>query len=47
MDYDEYWQRWLSFSVEENVKKNSANSERVPLDQNVGYIGQEITGFGE
>ena len=34
-------------SVEEIVKKNSANSERVLLDQNVGYIGQEITGFDE
>ncbi|MGG6460139.1 MAG: hypothetical protein ACM3JQ_01805 [Candidatus Eiseniibacteriota bacterium] len=51
MDYDEYWQKWLSLFVEEIVKKNSANSERgqprVPIDQNVGYISQEIIGFGE
>jgi hypothetical protein len=51
MDYDEYWQKWLSLFVEEIVKKTSANSERgqrgVPLNQNVGYIRQEIIGFGE
>jgi hypothetical protein len=51
MDYDEYWQKWLSLFVEEIVKKNSANSERGQLDfsidQNLEYIGQKITGFGE
>jgi hypothetical protein len=51
MDYDEYWQKWLSLLVEEIVKKNFANSERdqrvVPINQNLGYIAQRITGFGE
>ena len=50
MDYDEYWQKWLSLFVEDIVNKNSANPERgqswVPIDQ-LGYIGQKITSFGE
>ena len=51
MDYDEFWQKWLSLSVEEIVKKNSANSEisqvGFSIGQNLEYIGQKITGFGE
>lgn len=52
MDYDKYWEKWLSLFVEEIVKKNSANSERgqfaVPIDENHGgYWVQKVEGFGE
>jgi hypothetical protein len=50
MDYDEYWQKWLSLSVEVIVKNNIIKSNKQsgePFEYNYAHVGQATAGFGE
>jgi hypothetical protein len=50
MDYDEYWQKWLSRFIEDFVRNNVINSKKqgvefISVDDNHGYVSQAITSF--
>jgi hypothetical protein len=46
MDYDEYWKKWLSISVEVIVNNNIIKSRKGGDVISVDNVGQAITSFG-
>lgn len=46
MDYDEYWKKWLSISVEVIVNNNIFKSRKGGDVISVDNVGQAITSFG-
>ena len=48
IDYDEYWQKWLSRFIEDFVRDNVIKSKKQgveSVDDNHGYFSQAITSF--
>lgn len=51
MDYDEYWQKWLSLYIGEIIKENVSRSKRHgrefnTVDENYQYTSLVYAGFG-